>query len=29
MSQQLAETWAGDVDDIFLNLHGYRTEGGR
>ncbi len=29
MSQQLAETWAGDVDEIFLNLHGYRTESGR
>jgi len=29
MSQKLAETWAGDVDEIFLNLHGYRTESGR
>ncbi len=29
MSQRLAETWAGHVDEIFLNLHGYRTEGGR
>jgi hypothetical protein len=29
MTQQLAETWTGDVDEIFLNLHGYRTESGR
>jgi hypothetical protein len=29
MSQQLAETWVGDIDEIFLNLHGYRTESGR
>jgi len=29
MTQQLAETWTGDIDEIFLNLHGYRTESGR
>lgn len=28
-SQRLAETYSGDIGDVFLNLHGYRTEGGR
>ena len=28
-SQRLAETYAGKIDDIFLGLHGYRTESGR
>lgn len=28
-SQRLAETYTGDLDDIFLNLHGYRTDSGR
>ena len=28
-SQRLAETYRGDIGDIFLNLHGYRTESGR
>ncbi|RMF26238.1 MAG: DNA double-strand break repair nuclease NurA, partial [Chloroflexi bacterium] len=28
-SQRLAETYSGDVGDVFLNLHGYRTESGR
>ncbi len=27
-SQRLAETYSGDTGDIFLNLHGYRTESG-
>ncbi len=27
--QRLAETYAGDLNDVFLNLHGYRTESGR
>lgn len=28
-SQHLAETYKGDVSDVFLGLHGYRTESGR
>jgi len=28
-SQRLAETYAGDINDVFLGLHGYRTESGR
>lgn len=28
-SQRLAETYTGDVSDVFLGLHGYRTESGR
>jgi hypothetical protein len=28
-SQHLAETYQGNVDDIFTSLHGYRTESGR
>ena len=28
-SQRLAVTYGGDIGDVFLNLHGYRTEGGR
>ncbi len=28
-SQRLAEIYAGDVGDIFLGLHGYRTESGQ
>ena len=28
-SQRLAETYKGDIGDIFLGLHGYRTESGR
>lgn len=28
-SQHLAETYTGDVSDVFLGLHGYRTESGR
>jgi len=28
-SQRLAETYGGDIGDVFLNLHGYRTESGR
>jgi len=28
-SQRLAETYDGDIGDIFLGLHGYRTESGR
>jgi len=28
-SQHLAETYMGDVSDVFLGLHGYRTESGR
>lgn len=27
--QRLAETYTGDLNDVFLNLHGYRTESGR
>jgi hypothetical protein len=27
-SQRLAEVYSGDVSDIFINLHGYRTESG-
>lgn len=27
-SQHIAETYQGDVDDIFFGLHGYRTESG-
>lgn len=29
ISQRLAETWEGTIDEIFLSLHGYRTESGR
>jgi hypothetical protein len=28
-SQQIAETYKGNIDDVFLNLHSYRTESGR
>lgn len=28
-SQRLAETYDGDIGDVFLGLHGYRTESGR
>jgi hypothetical protein len=28
-SQHLAETYDGDIEDVFLGLHGYRTESGR
>ena len=28
-SQRLAETYSGNIGDVFLNLHGYRTESGR
>jgi len=28
-SQRLAETYEGDIGDVFLGLHGYRTESGR
>jgi len=28
-SQQLAEQYGGDINDVFLSLHGYRTESGR
>ena len=28
-SQHLAETYDGDISDVFLGLHGYRTESGR
>jgi hypothetical protein len=28
-SQRIAEIYAGKIDDIFLGLHGYRTESGR
>jgi len=28
-SQHLAETYAGEINDVFLSLHGYRTESGR
>jgi hypothetical protein len=28
-SQHLAETYDGDIGDVFLGLHGYRTESGR
>ena len=28
-SQRLAVTYGGDIGDVFPNLHGYRTEGGR
>lgn len=27
--QRLAEIYTGDLNDVFLNLHGYRTESGR
>jgi hypothetical protein len=27
-SQRLSEAYTGDLSDIFLGLHGYRTEGG-
>lgn len=28
-SQRLSETYNGDIGDVFLGLHGYRTESGR
>lgn len=28
-SQHLSENYNGDIDDVFTNLHGYRTESGR
>lgn len=28
-SQHLAEAYDGDIGDVFLGLHGYRTESGR
>jgi len=28
-SQRLAETYEGDIEDVFIGMHGYRTEGGR
>jgi hypothetical protein len=28
-SQRLAETYEGDIQDIFIGMNGYRTEGGR
>lgn len=28
-SQRVAETYEGNIDDVFLGLHGYRTESGR
>ncbi len=28
-SQHMAETYEGDISEIFFNLHGYRTESGR
>ncbi|MCS6964684.1 DNA double-strand break repair nuclease NurA [Thermoflexus sp.] len=28
ISQELVKTYEGDVDEVFLNLHGYRTESG-
>jgi hypothetical protein len=28
-SQRMAETYQGDIVDVFLGLHGYRTESGR
>jgi hypothetical protein len=28
-SQHLSENYEGDIDDVFTNLHGYRTESGR
>jgi hypothetical protein len=28
-SQHLAETYPGEINDVFLSLHGYRTESGR
>jgi hypothetical protein len=28
-SQQMAENYPGDIADVFLGLHGYRTEAGR
>lgn len=27
-SQSLAESYSGDISDVFINLHGYRTESG-
>ncbi len=27
-SQRIAETYEGDIDEVFLDLHGYRTESG-
>jgi hypothetical protein len=28
-SQRIAEIYEGNIDDVFLGLHGYRTESGR
>lgn len=28
-SQHMAETYQGDIGDVFMGLHGYRTEAGR
>jgi hypothetical protein len=28
-SQHIAEVYDGSIDDVFLGLHGYRTESGR
>ena len=28
-SQRIAEVYQGNIDDVFLSLHGYRTESGR
>jgi hypothetical protein len=28
-SQHLSENYDGNIDDVFTNLHGYRTESGR
>lgn len=28
-SQRIAETYQGDIDNVFLSLHGYRSESGR
>jgi hypothetical protein len=27
-SQHIAETYPGDIGEVFLGLHSYRTEGG-
>ena len=29
ITQNLAENYQGDIDDVFINLHSYRTESGR
>jgi len=28
-SQRIAEIYQGDIDSVFLSLHGYRSESGR